>query len=346
MNVQRWTDQTTWDAFLVSQPHAPFQQAWVWGEFKGQIGTEVLRFAAVDGERIVGVVQALHEPWRFGQSTLTVFSGPVVDSRLPVAQYQAALEALLKMLVEEAKQRQVMLLHVEAPIAQHQESLLKPLFGAHKLKKAAPFQPLDTQVLDLHQAETALLAGMHEKTRYNIRLAEKRGVAARFATGAGAAAALEQFIHLNKQTAARDRFASHASAYYRRLHEYLGDDMLRVYVATYEKQPIAANIVVHFGDTATYVHGASSNANRNVMAPHLLQWEQIVDAKLAWKSWYDLYGIQTAQRTRASKHGASWAGITRFKVGFGGQTISYLDAHELLVRRGWYRLVKVYRRFF
>ena len=122
--------------------------------------------------------------------------------------------------------------------------------------------------------------------------------------------------------------------------------MLRVYVAMYEKQPIAANIVVHFGDTATYVHGASSNAHRNVMAPHLLQWRQILDAKLAWKNWYDFYGIQTPQRARASKHGATWAGITRFKLGFGGKTVSYLDAYELPLRWGWYRLVKVLQRLF
>ncbi len=344
MHVQPWTDAKTWDGFLTSTRRAPFQQSWVWGQFKQQVDIAVIRLAVVDGEQIVGVVQALHEPWRFGQSTLTVFCGPVIDTRLPVPQYQEALGLLLRALVKEAKARGVMYFHLEPPIELCNESLFKQFQVELSLRKARAFQPLDTQMLDLHRDESALLAAMHEKTRYNIRLAEKRGVEVRVASGEGVAKALEQFIVLNKQTAVRDKFTSHGSAYYRRLHEHLGEDMLRVYVAIFEKQPIAANIVVHYGDTATYVHGASSNAFRNVMAPHLLQWRQILDAKLAWKTWYDFYGIQTPARARASKHGATWAGITRFKLGFGGQTVSYLDAYELPVRWGWYRLLKVLQR--
>ncbi len=346
MDVQNWTDQETWDAFVAAQRHSSFQQSWAWGQFKDRVGTSIIRLAVVESDAIVGVAQALHEPWRFGQSTLSIFSGPVVDARLPVGQYQEVLDLLLRALVREAKDRGTLFFHLEVAIEQNSESLSKHFPGTFGLQRAKAFQPLDTNILDLHQDEAALLAGMHEKTRYNIRLAEKRGVQVHVATGSGVARALEQFIALNKQTTARDKFTSHASAYYRRLHEYLGEDLLRVYVATFENQPIAANIVVHYGDTATYVHGASSNAHRNVMAPHLLQWRQILDAKLAWKSWYDFYGIQTPQRSRSSKHGATWAGITRFKLGFGGQTVSYLDAYELPIRKGWYRLVKVLQRIF
>ncbi|MDP2790007.1 MAG: peptidoglycan bridge formation glycyltransferase FemA/FemB family protein [bacterium] len=346
MQVQPWTDAQSWDAFVAAQRRSSFQQSWAWGKFKHQVGTDIIRLVVVYGAEIVGAVQALHEPWRFGQSTLSVFSGPIVDAHLPVPQYQEVLGLLLRALVREAKVRGTLFFHLESAIEQCNESLFKQFQVELKLQRAKAFQPLDTQMLDLHQDEAMLLAAMHEKTRYNIRLAEKRGVYVHVATGSGVVAALEQFILLNKQTAARDKFTSHASTYYRRLREHLGDDVLRVYVAMFEKQPIAANIVVHFGDTATYVHGASSNAYRNVMAPHLLQWRQILDARLAWKSWYDFYGIQTPQRSRASKHGATWAGITRFKLGFGGQTVSYLDAYELPIRRGWYRLVKVLQRIF
>ncbi|MEK7518993.1 MAG: peptidoglycan bridge formation glycyltransferase FemA/FemB family protein [Patescibacteria group bacterium] len=346
MHVQSWTDVQLWDAFVAAQRHSSFQQSWAWGQFKDRVGTDIIRLVVVDGTEIVGAVQALYEPWRFGQSTLTVFSGPVVDARLSVAEYQAAHGLLLHALVKEAKVRGAIFFHLESALEQRNVSLLQKFQVELKLRRVKAFQPLDTQMLDLHQDEAALLAAMHEKTRYNIRLAEKRGVQVQVATGSGVAAALEQFILLNKQTAMRDKFTSHASTYYRRLHEHLGDDVLRVYVAMFEQQPIAANIVMHFGDTATYVHGASSNSHRNVMAPHLLQWRQILDAKLAWKNWYDFYGIQTPQRARASKHGVTWAGITRFKLGFGGQTISYLDAYELPIRKGWYRLVKVLQRIF
>ncbi len=343
MDIQRWTDREAWDAFVLSQRRTPFQQMWLWGEFQRQIGAEVLRWAVVSGSRIIGVAQVLHEPWRFGQSTLTGFHAPVVDVALPVAQYQAALGMMVKALAEEAKRRKVISLHLEPPIELCNEALFKGLEVSLKLRRAAAFQPLDTLMLDLRHSADRLLGAMHEKARYNIRLAERKGVRVDVASATNRSDALETFIQLNLQTAKRDRFQSHGPGYYRRLAEFLPPDILRVYVAYYQDQPIAANLVIHAGDTATYVHGASGNAHRNVMAPHLLQWRQILEAQLAGNQWYDFFGIETAARPRASKQGASWAGITRFKLGFGGLTVSYLPAYELLVRPGWYRLVRAAR---
>ena len=345
MDVQHWTDQETWDAFVASQRRSPFQQSWAWGEFKHQVGVDVIRLAAVFGTRIVGVAQVLHEPWRFRQSTLSGFHVPLVDMSLPVAQYQEVLGALLQVLVSEAKTRKVISLHLEPPIELCNEALFKQFEVQHKLRRAPAFQPLDTLMLDLSQSEEKILASMHEKTRYNIRLAEKKGVHVEVASVSTQRDALEAFITLNKQTAARDRFQSHGSGYYRRLGDHLPPEMLKVYLAMFEGQAIAANLVVHFGDLATSVHGASGNANRNVMAPHLLQWRQILDAKLAGKRSYDFFGIETQQRKRASRQGSAWAGITRFKQGFGGQVVSYLPAYELPVRKGWYRLVNARRAY-
>lgn len=343
MHVQLWADAKTWDAFVLAQRRTPFQQTWAWGEFQRQVGVDVLRFAAVRGEKIVGVAQVLHEPWRFGQSTLTGFHAPLGDATLPVLAYQEVLQLLLDAVVREARARQVMVLHLEPPIELRNESMFKQYEVQWKFRRAPAFQPLDTQVLDVSRSEDRLLADMHEKTRYNIRLAERKGVRVDVAGAMHRASAVETFISLNQQTAKRDRFQSHGPAYYRRLAEHLPPECLRVYVAVYQDTPVAANLVVHAGDTATYVHGASGNAHRNVMAPHLLQWRQILDAKLAGKRWYDFFGVETPQRRRASKQGASWAGITRFKQGFGGQVVSYLPAYELPLKRNWYRLVRAAR---
>jgi lipid II:glycine glycyltransferase (peptidoglycan interpeptide bridge formation enzyme) len=343
MDIQPWTDRETWDVFVASQRRAPFQQTWAWGEFKHQVGVEIIRLAVVSGSKIIGIAQVFYEPWHFGQSTLTGFHAPLIDASLPVPQYQEALGLLMQNLVDEAKKRNVMSLHLEPPIELCNESLFKQFEVQHKLRHAPAIQPLDTLMLDLRQDEDRLLAGMHEKTRYNIRLAEKKGVHIEVASAAEQNNALEEFISLNKQTAVRDRFQSHGPGYYRRLAEYLPPGVLKVYVAKFENRAIAANLVVHFGDMATYVHGASGNANRNVMAPHLLQWRQILDAKILGKQWYDFFGIETPQRKRASRQGGSWAGITRFKQGFGGQVISYLSAYELPVRLFWYRLVRAAR---
>lgn len=343
MDVQRWTDRETWDAFVAAQRHTPFQQSWAWGEFKHQVGVDVIRLAAVSGTRIVGVAQVMQEPWHFHQTTLSGFHAPLVDVHMPVAQYQDVLGALLQALVTEAHTRKVISLHLEPPIELCNEALFKQFEVQYKLRRAPAFQPLDTLMLDIRQNEEQLLASMHEKTRYNIRLAEKKGVHVEVASVSAQRDALEAFITLNKQTAARDRFQSHGPGYYRRLADHLPPEMLKVYLAKFEGHVIAANLVVHFGDTTTYVHGASGNAHRNVMAPHLLQWRQILDAKMAGAQWYDFFGIETLQRKRASRQGSTWAGITRFKQGFSGQLVSYVPAYELPVRKFWYRLVNARR---
>jgi peptidoglycan pentaglycine glycine transferase (the first glycine) len=345
MDIQRWTDQETWEAFVRSQDHTPFQQSWAWGEFKHQVGVDVIRLAAVSGSRIVGVAQVLHEPWRFHQSTLSGFHAPLIDANLPTVQFQDVLGGLLQALVAEARQRNVISLHLEPAIELGNAARFKPFEAQHKLRRVPAHQPLDTLVLDLGLSEEKLLTAMHEKTRYNIRLAEKKGVHVEVASAATQRDALEAFITLNKQTAVRDRFQSHGPGYYRRLADHLPGEMLKVYLAKFEGTVIAANLVVHSGDTATYVHGASGNSHRNVMAPHLLQWRQILDAQLTGIRWYDFFGIETPNRPRASRQGSSWAGITRFKQGFGGIVYSYIPAYELIVRPGWYRLVRAARHF-
>ena len=85
--------------------------------------------------------------------------------------------------------------------------------------------------------------------------------------------------------------------------------------AEYEGEVIAASILVHFGDTTTYLHGASGNNHRTVMAPHLVQWESMQRAREQGSRWYDFWGAVAPGRAVSEKD-ASWAGISRFKYGF------------------------------
>jgi peptidoglycan pentaglycine glycine transferase (the first glycine) len=343
MEVQFWSDQEIWEKFLSRLAHAPFQQSWAWGEFQKAKGAIIIRLAVINNHSLMGIAQGLIEPWRFGQKTLTVFSGPVVDFNLGVKEYQEALGLLTKRLVEEAESRQAIYFHLEPGIEKCNEALFKQFEVENKLAKAKAFQPVDTVILDLQPNEDLIIQKMHEKTRYNIRLAEKKGVQVESYVGEIAKEKMDIFIKLNQETTARDKFTSHSANYYQKMVEILPEGRLKLFIASFEEQPIAANVIIDYADTSTYLHGASSDKFRNVMAPHLLQWRQILDAKLASKNWYDFYGIQTEDRKREAKSGASWAGITRFKVGFGGQVVSYIDARELPIKKTWYRLLKVIR---
>jgi len=109
-----------------------------------------------------------------------------------------------------------------------------------------------------------------------------------------------------------------------------------MFIAELGGKIIAANMVVFFGDTVTYVHGASSNQYRNIMAPHVLQWRQIQAAKKEGYKYYDFWGV--APEGQEKHH---WAGITRFKKSFGGKGVSYLGAYDLILDKFWYTLYKV-----
>jgi lipid II:glycine glycyltransferase (peptidoglycan interpeptide bridge formation enzyme) len=122
------------------------------------------------------------------------------------------------------------------------------------------------------------------------------------------------FFRLTKEMAERNGIATHPEGYYRKMIESLPADMLKIYAAEYDGKIIAANLVVFYGDTAIYLHGASSNENRNVMAPFLLQWQAILDAKEKGFSKYDFGGVKTGNSSN------SWAGITQFKTGFSLKT--------------------------
>jgi lipid II:glycine glycyltransferase (peptidoglycan interpeptide bridge formation enzyme) len=176
--------------------------------------------------------------------------------------------------------------------------------------KKAPhdMQPREILVMNIEADEATLLSKMKSKTRYNIRLAEKRGVNI---FTSREKKYQEKFLDLVEVTAKRDNIVPHPRSYYQKMFEVLPEPMLRLYIAEHESEVLAANAVLFFGRYATYLHGASSNEKRFLMAPYLLQWRQIQDAKRAGCAFYDFGGIHTLTH---EEH--AWAGITRFKIGF------------------------------
>ena len=205
------------------------------------------------------------------------------------------------------------------------------------LKKTIHVSPPSTLILDLEKSEEELLSEMKQKTRYNINLAKKKGVEIEKTTDPEKA---EIFFNIMKETTSRDGFSSHSLEHYKKQIEIIGaKNIMKIYLAKFEGKYIAANIVSFYGDTVSYLHGASSNEYRNVMAPYLIQWETILDAKKAGFKIYDFWGIAPDDNP---KH--RWAGVTRFKKGFGGKQIDYPGTYDLVISRSWYFIYKIVRR--
>jgi lipid II:glycine glycyltransferase (peptidoglycan interpeptide bridge formation enzyme) len=223
-------------------------------------------------------------------------------------------------------------------------------------------QPKNTLILDITKPEEDLLKEMKPKTRYNIRLAGKKELRIknyelRMDNKIFFKEKFEEFWGLVKETSARDKFRAHNKNYYWKMMESLNGDKTKsdtascrlrakLYLAEYDNEIVAANIVLYFGDLAVYLHGASSNKHRNVMAPYLLQWRQILDAKNAGCQKYDFWGIARSQKSLKSIKSKvnDWSGITRFKKGFGGKEKNYIGAYDLIFRRREYELYKFVKK--
>jgi len=204
-------------------------------------------------------------------------------------------------------------------------------------------QPPSTVIVDLRQEEDALLGAMKSKTRYNVRLAGKKGVEVREGTVHAAEAGvvaddLDRWYELYRETAARDRIAIHSAAYYRALFDTAvayPEAHLSLLVAEHEGELLAGIIVLRFGATATYLYGASSNHKRNLMAPYALQWEAMRRARAAGAAYYDLFGVPPADDPEHPMHG-----LYRFKTGFGGRILHRAAGWDYPARRAGYALYR------
>jgi len=207
-------------------------------------------------------------------------------------------------------------------------------------KAAMDIQPPSTVVLPLEGDDEQLLKAMKSKTRYNVRLARKRGVV----VNEEGLDFLPQWYRLYRQTADRDRIVIHGYAYYRRLLELAqeqrsGQASFRLLAAWHEGELLAGIFVAITGDRATYLYGASSNHKRNLMASYAIQWEAMRLAREAGCRSYDLFGIPPSDDRRHPMHG-----LYRFKTGFGGRIVHRPGSWDLVLKVPAYRLYRLAER--
>lgn len=204
---------------------------------------------------------------------------------------------------------------------------------SYRLLVTSPIQPRKTVILGLQKAEEEMLPKMHEKTRYNIRLAERRGVQITNYQPSSTNQ-FNSFWRLLQETAERDGFHVHGQDHYRKLLAVNSPVFSNeLFLAEYGGEIIASAMVNFYkpSETATYLHGASSRKSKEAMAPHLLHWHIIKEAKNRGFRYYDLWGVDEKK----------WPGLTRFKSGFGGETIEYPPSVDIVYRPVWYNIYKL-----
>jgi lipid II:glycine glycyltransferase (peptidoglycan interpeptide bridge formation enzyme) len=196
------------------------------------------------------------------------------------------------------------------------------------LKKVDDIQPSKTLVLDLSLSEKQLLAEMKQKTRYNIRLSAKKGVD----VSESDISKFDDFWRLMLLTSKRDSFFIHDKDYYYNIIKY-NNKVIRFFEARLKGELLSAGIFSFYGKKVSYLHGASSNQHRNLMAPYLLQWELIKKAKEEAFLEYDFYGVDEQK----------WPGVSRFKKGFGGSIIEFPGSFDYINKKSSYKAYNTLR---
>ncbi|MFZ6014963.1 MAG: lipid II:glycine glycyltransferase FemX [Patescibacteria group bacterium] len=333
MNIREITDRMDWEAFQSSQKWMQFPQSWVWGEFQKSRGAIVQRFALTDEEgKWLVAAQGEFRKKKLGMGYWFVPRGPQFHTSVKIDEYRELLEEFIQQLYGKRRLPKALFWRMEPMI--ELESMQRRLPA--RMNRTKSLNPACTAIIDLTKSEQDLLASMHQKTRYNIKVADKHGVTTRITNHPKD---VDQFINLMDETAARDGFVQHDSKYLAKtLFTLAATHMARLRVAELNGAILAANMEINYGNTVTYLYGASSSKVRQVMAPYALQWEAIKQAKAEGARFYDFWGCNPESKA-TPLYKKSWEGITRFKMGFGAERKCMIGTWDLPINLALYRLV-------
>ncbi|HMV95352.1 MAG TPA: peptidoglycan bridge formation glycyltransferase FemA/FemB family protein [Anaerolineales bacterium] len=294
-----------WNQFVASHPDAHLLQMGQWGELKNDFGWKPVRLML---DRETGA-QILFRRLPLGL-TLGYMPKPVDSGRLMVDS-----ESFWREVDSICKKNHAIFLKIEPD---SWEETFQPSNLPTFKRSNHNIQPPRTVTLSIKEDEEEILARMKPKCRYNIRLAEKKGITVR------AWSDISAFHEMMTVTGGRDNFGVHSKEYYQRAYELFHPiGTCELLVAEFEGRPLASLMVFSNAKRAWYVYGASNDQERNRMPTYLLQWEAIRWAKTRGCEEYDLWGVpdeqeETLEANFETRRDGLW-GVYRFKRGFGGQ---------------------------
>ncbi len=325
-------EKERFNSFLAAIPKGHILQTWEWGELKAKTGWTPIRLIAERNGEIVGAISVLKRPVPTGK--WCIFYAP----RGPVLAIEEkdVWDRLLDGVKTQAKTHKAIFLKIDPDVKDDNELWRERIEGSgfKPVDKGPGFegvQPRFVFRLDISPDEETLLANCHQKTRYNIRLAQKRGVEI---IENAPREQLEVFYKILSETAARDKFLIRPFSYYEAFYDLLAPQGLaEMFLATYEGEVISGTLAFKLGDKAWYIYGASSNAHRNVMPNYLIQWKMICWAKKHGCTMYDFRGVPGDVDENHPLYG-----LVKFKRGFNGEYTKFIGEYDLIYKPAVYRL--------
>lgn len=302
-----------------------FLQTPDWLEFEKALGFEVELLGFYTSNKLEAVALLVERVMKGGFKYWYAPRGPLFLNRHSLS---LVLQSLIKYY-----ENQVVFLRIEPPIT---DGNLSPVVDG--LVKTIARHPPATQLTDLSQSPETLLKNMHPKTRYNINLSLKKSLNWSLA----GSEAWPEVWDLFKITAERDQFSLHTASHYETMlnmfgHRPLANDLaVRIALVKNKHKLLAASILVFSHGIVTYLHGASSNQDRELMPTYFLHFRTIIAAQKLGFKFYDWWGVATDKNPNGR-----WLGITRFKTGFGGSRVDYMGTWDYPYNKILYALYKL-----
>jgi lipid II:glycine glycyltransferase (peptidoglycan interpeptide bridge formation enzyme) len=359
MGSSAMIDKQAWNQALAEFPQPPLLQTWEWGEVKAKFGWKPHHWVWRDDGAVVALALVLERAVNLPgmAASLRMFyvpKGPLLKDWSNTGLRKQMIGDLVRF----AKERRAFLLKIDPDVPLEvgepgSEETRARLVGEVFLNElqSSGWRYSNEQVqfknsvfVDLLATEDEILARMKQKTRYNIRLAERKGVSVR----KGTTADFEMLYQMYAETAVRDGFTIRGKDYYLTVWEtYFEAGMLTPLIAEVEGEPVAGLMLFHFGRVAWYLYGMSLPVHREKMPTYLLQWEAMRAAKEKGCAAYDLWGAP-----EVFDEGDPLWGVYRFKRGLGGEVVRHIGAWDLPLRpwiyklytQVWPRLIEVMRR--
>lgn len=340
--IREIINKTEYNPLSISK-QTPFTQAWFYGEWQKMVGRKVRRFEIICPRRTslglerdsesIGFFQVIKYPLPFSQNFLYIPHAPLL--RQDYGGQADFLREFYKKLSQIAKEENAVFVRFDLYFHNWNYGSMGNL--DKYFKKVPPyayhssyFQPKFEWCINLTKTEDELFNEMHPKNRYNIRLAEKKGVEVEIIRQ-NFRKYFDDFYRLLRETAKRDNFNLHPKTYYQNVFATLEENNAFLAVARYEEKMLLINLILLYGRAAHFAFGGSSDEYKNLMAPHLSHWRGIIEAKNRGYKFYNFGGV-------SGNGGKELEGVSFFKKRFGGELLEYSDSYDAVLKPFWHWL--------
>ena len=331
-------DKIKYKEFLEKHERCNFQQSPEWAKVKSNWINEVV-LAEDENKNIIGAVSVLIRK-------IPIFGYIMYSSRGPICDIHdiEVMKQLTDGIKELAKKYKAIVYKAEPDVESSDEEFRKVVTNlGYMIKDDAKnfreeIQPRYVFRLDIKgKTEEEIFAGFHSKTRYNVRLATKKGVTVKEGTRED----LKDFHRIMVETGARDGFIIRPLSYFEKMYDELAPKHMKLLMAYYDGKPISGVIPIMYGNKTWYLYGASSNSHRNLMPNYLLQWEMI---KIALERKDDIYDFRGVSGVVDENH--PQYGLYRFKKGFGATFTEFIGEIYIPFKPFTYSLYKFSEKTF